>query len=65
MKIEKNVRITLSNDEICEIIAKHLSDTTKQEVSAKNVYFNVKNRASEFGGQPTPYLDGCEINLKG
>lgn len=64
MKIEKNVTIHLDENEVCKIIAKHLSETTEYKVKAEDVFFNLGNKPSEFGGNPTPYIKDCEINTK-
>lgn len=64
MKIEKSVSIQLKEEEICKIIAKHLSETTEYKVRPEDVHFRLDNEPSEFGGNPTPYLRYCEVNTK-
>ena len=64
MDIKKTATITLSEKEVCKIIAEHLSNTTEYKVKPEEVHFSLGNEQSEFGGNPTPYLRGCEISTK-
>lgn len=64
MNIEKKATIKLNPDEIKKIIAEHINNTTEYKVRPEEVYFRLDNEPSEFGGCPTPYLKGCEINTR-
>ena len=64
MDIKKTATITLSEKEICKIIAEHLNNTTEYKVKPDEVHFALGNEPNEFGGNPTPYLKGCDITVK-
>jgi len=66
MKIETNVTINLSEDDVKKIIAEYICDNTEYQVTAKDVTISVGSRLEGYGRceNPVTYFKGVHVNCK-